>query len=75
MTMSGEWVHGVTDACGFIGGAMGGLFLSQTFGFYVFAPGYSNASMVGIVLCGIGGGLGLQLTRWAMRVSHKNSKK
>lgn len=58
---------GVTDACGFVGGALAGMFAGRAFGFDVFADGYGASSIVGIVLCGAGGGLGLSLARWAVR--------
>jgi small basic protein len=63
--MSRELIDGLTDACGFVGGALGGLFLGRAFDFDVFAAGYGTNSMLGILLCGLGGGLGLQLARWA----------
>ena len=63
--MSRELMDGVTDACGFVGGALGGMFLGRAFDFDVFASGYGTNSMLGILLCGLGGGLGLQLARWA----------
>ena len=72
--MNKELMTGLTDACGFIGGALGGLFLGRAFGLDAFAQGYDNASMIGIVLCGLGGGLGLQLTRW-VRTKVNNTPK
>lgn len=54
---------------------LGGLFLGQAFGFDVFALSYTNNSMVGIGLCGVGGRLSLKLTRWAIRLTHANTKK
>lgn len=63
--MDKDMFGGVTDAVGFVGGALGGLFVGRAFGLDAFAQGYDTASTVGILMCGLGGGLGLQLTRWA----------
>lgn len=56
-------VEGLSDAVGFVGGALAGFWLGRAFGLDVFAAGYSGASMLGIVLVGLGGGLGLQAAR------------
>jgi hypothetical protein len=65
--MNRYWIQGIADAVGFVGGGVGGMLLGKTLGLDVFAPGYSNASLGGILLCGLGGGLGLQLARFVVR--------
>lgn len=55
---------GFSDALGFVGGCLVAFWLGQWIGLDVFAPGYNAASMGGIALVGLGGGLGLQ---WARR--------
>lgn len=61
------WVEGISDAIGFVVGALTGFGAGRALGFDVFAPGYGTESIVGIVLVGIGGGVGLQLVRaWRM---------
>ena len=57
------WVEGLADAIGFVGGALLGFWLGRLLGLDIFSPGYGNASIGGIVLVGLGGGLGLQLAR------------
>jgi hypothetical protein len=66
-------MDGITDALGFVGGALAGMFVSRAFGMDIFSAGYDGASMVGIVLCGLGGGLGLHLARWARAKVSKNT--
>jgi hypothetical protein len=67
------WLEGVSDAVGFVGGALLGFWAGRLLGFDIFAPGYGNASIGGIVLVGLGGGLGLQIARrWRARQSNKN---
>jgi len=56
-------MEGLSDAVGFIGGALLGYWAGLMLGLDIFAPGYGNASIGGIVLVGLGGGLGLQLAR------------
>ena len=56
-------MEGLSDATGFVGGALLGFWLGQVFGFNIFADGYSNGSIFGILLVGLGGGAGLQLAR------------
>jgi hypothetical protein len=56
-------LEGATDAAGFLGGALLAFWLGQVWGFDIFAPGYGNSTMVGIVMVGLGGGGGLQLAR------------
>ncbi|MEI6760307.1 MAG: hypothetical protein WCO22_07635 [Betaproteobacteria bacterium] len=66
------WVEGLADAVGFVGGALLGFWLGRLVGLDVFSPGYNAASMGGIVLVGLGGGLGLQLARrWQLARRHK----
>jgi len=61
-------LEGLSDAIGFIGGALLGFWLGRLIGLDIFAPGYGNASVGGIVLVGLGGGGGLQLARrWRAR--------
>jgi hypothetical protein len=57
------WLEGVSDAVGFVGGALLGFWLGRLLGLDIFSAGYTNASIGGIVLVGLGGGLGLQLAR------------
>jgi hypothetical protein len=64
--MSGQrslWIEGISDAVGFVGGALLGFWLGQLIGLDLFAPGYNVASMGGIVLIGLGAGLGKRLAR------------
>jgi hypothetical protein len=65
--------QGLVDALGFVGGALSGMFVGRAFGLDIFASGYDNASIGGILLCGLGGGAGLQLARWALAKADKNS--
>jgi hypothetical protein len=61
-------VEGVSDAVGFVGGALLGFWVGRLLGLDVFAPGYGVASISGILLVGVGGGLGLQMARrWRNR--------
>lgn len=62
------WTEGLSDAIGFVGGALLGFWLGNLLGLDIFAPGYGNASIGGILLVGLGGGGGLQLARrWQKR--------
>jgi hypothetical protein len=66
-------LEGLSDAIGFIGGALLGYWVAMMFGLDIFEAGYSNASIGGIVLVGLGGGIGLQLARkW--RAARKKDK-
>jgi hypothetical protein len=61
-------IEGISDAVGFVGGALLGFWLGRLIGLDIFAAGYGNASVGGIVLVGLGGGGGLQLARrWRAR--------
>ena len=66
--MNKLFLEGLSDAVGFVGGALLGFWVGRLLGWDIFAPGYSNASIGGILLAGLGGGLGLQLARrWRAR--------
>ncbi len=56
-------VNGIADAVGFVGGALLGFWLGRLLSFDIFAPGYGTASLIGIALVGLGGGLGLHAAR------------
>ncbi len=61
-------IEGLSDALGFIFGALSGFWIGSLLGLNIFDPGYSNSSIFGIVLVGLGGGLGLQIARrWRNR--------
>ncbi len=62
--MNPQLLSGLVDAVGFVAGALLGLFIAKTFGADPMATGYSGGSVVGILLCGLGGGAGLQIARW-----------
>ncbi len=51
--------EGISDAIGFLGGALAGYWLGKLLGLNIFGTGYDAASMAGILLVGLGGGLGL----------------
>ena len=51
-------LEGLADAVGFVGGALLGYWLGLAFGLDIFDAGYSNASIGGILLVGLGGGAG-----------------
>ncbi len=56
-------IDGFADAVGFVGGSLISFWLGRLFGFDIFDAGYSNTTIAGIVMVGIGGGLGLQIAR------------
>jgi len=56
-------LEGLTDAVGFVGGALAAYWLGKLLGFDPLAAGYDGNAIAGIVLAGVGGGLGLQLAR------------
>jgi len=67
-------LEGLTDAIGFLGGALLGFWIGRLLGIDIFAPGYGNAAIAGILLVGLGGGAGVQLARkW--RRSAQDKKK
>lgn len=63
MNQKSMLVEGLSDAVGFVGGALLGFWIGRLLGLNIFDAGYSNSSIVGIVLVGLGGGLGLQVAR------------
>ena len=70
------WLQGLSDAVGFVGGALIGFWAGRLLGLDIFAEGYGNSALGGIVLVGLGGGLGLQLARrWQLSQQSNDSKK
>ena len=68
-------LEGLSDAIGFLGGALLGYGLGRLLGLDIFADGYGNSALGGIVLAGLGGGMGLQLARRRRRAkAEKNSE-
>ena len=62
------WLEGLSDAVGFVGGALLGFWAGRLLGLDIFEPGYGNSAIAGIVLVGLGGGTGLRLARrWRRR--------
>jgi len=67
-------LEGVSDAVGFVGGALLGFWLGRLLGLDIFAAGYGIASMGGILLVGLGGGAGLKLARhWRAKKNAKDN--
>ena len=68
-------LEGISDAVGFVGGALLAFWVGRFFGLDIFAEGYGNSAIAGIVMVGIGGGLGLQLARrWRRAQEKKDSQ-
>jgi hypothetical protein len=61
--MFASLIEGLTDAVGFVVGALLGYGVGVTFGLDLFAQGYGTGSIIAILLVGIGGGMGLQAAR------------
>jgi hypothetical protein len=61
--MFASLIEGLTDAIGFVVGALLGYGLGAAFGLNLFAEGYGTGSIIAILLVGIGGGVGLQVAR------------
>lgn len=55
--------EGLTDAIGFVAGALLGFAAGRLLGLDMFAPGYTGASIAGLLLAGLGGGGGVHLAR------------
>ena len=68
MSQKSLLVEGLSDAVGFLGGALLGFWIGQMLGLDIFADGYGNSALGGIVLVGLGGGFGLHLARRWRRV-------
>ena len=69
------WTEGVSDAIGFLGGALLGFWAGHLLGLDIFAPGYGNSTIGAIMLVGLGGGLGLQLARrWRCTLRQKRNE-
>ena len=68
MNQKAMLVEGLSDAAGFVGGALLGYWIGRLLGLDIFEAGYDNSAIAGIVLVGLGGGLGLQIARrWRNR--------
>ncbi len=67
-------MEGVSDAIGFVGGALLGFWIGRFFGLDIFDAGYNNASIGGIVLVGLGGGVGLQVARRWQKIRKESTK-
>lgn len=67
-------LEGLSDAVGFVGGALAGYWIGWFLGWDLFSEGYSGTSIGAIVLVGLGGGCGLQLARhWRTRQKDSES--
>mgnify|MGYP006204083801 FL=1 len=74
MTTPNPLLEGLSDAVGFVGGALAGYWTGKLLGWNIFSAGYDNASIGGILLVGLGGGAGLHLARfWRGKQKSKDS--
>jgi hypothetical protein len=63
--MQDALLEGLSDAFGFLGGALLAHWIARLLGLDLFAEGYGPGSLAAIVLVGLGGGLGLHgARRW-----------
>jgi hypothetical protein len=75
MSQKSMLIEGLSDAVGFVGGALLGFWAGHLLGFDIFEVGYGNGAIAGIVLVGLGGGLGLQVARrWRNRQKTEGEK-
>ena len=56
-------IEGLSDAVGFVGGALLAYWIGRLLGFNPLTEGYNASAIGGIVMVGLGGGVGLQLAR------------
>jgi len=70
-------IEGLSDAIGFVGGALVGFWLGTLLGWDLFAPGYGTTTVLAIALVGLSAGLGLQAARrWrSLRNPQKTDEK
>ena len=61
----GPLLEGLTDAIGFIAGALLGYGLGVALGLNLCAEGYGTGSVIAMLLVGLGGGMGLQAARYS----------
>ncbi|MBP6276535.1 hypothetical protein [Limnohabitans parvus] len=64
MSSPNPLLEGISDAVGFVGGALLGYWAGKLLGWNIFSSGYDSASIGGILLVGLGGGGGLHLARF-----------
>jgi hypothetical protein len=64
MSTPNPFMEGISDAVGFVGGALAGYWAGKLLGLNIFSAGYDYASIGGILLVGLGGGGGLQIARY-----------
>ncbi|WP_293603811.1 hypothetical protein [Polaromonas sp. UBA4122] len=75
MNQKSLWIEGLSDAIGFLGGALLGFWVGRLLGLDISAEGYGHSALGGIVLVGLGGGLGLQLARrWRRAQAQKRNE-
>ena len=68
------FLEGISDAVGFVGGALAGYWAGKLLGLNIFSAGYDYASIGGILLVGLGGGVGLHLARfWRAKQKAKDN--
>lgn len=68
--------EGLTDAGGFVAGGLLAFAATQWLGLDIFAPGYGNAAMAGILMLGAGGGVGVFVARrWRQRALAARTEK
>jgi hypothetical protein len=76
MTSPNPLLEGLSDAVGFVGGALAGYWAGKLLGWNIFSAGYDNASIGAILLVGLGGGAGLHLARfWRDKQKSKDADK
>ena len=69
-------IEGLSDAAGFLSGALLGWWLASLLGFEVATEGYSTSRMVGVALVILGGSLGLrQARRWRRKHAERQLQK
>jgi hypothetical protein len=74
MSTPNPFIEGISDAVGFVGGALAGYWAGKWLGLDIFSAGYDNASIGGILLVGLGGGGGLHLARfWRAKQNAKDT--
>ena len=64
--------QGLCDAIGFLIGSALGYGVGQLLSIDLFEPGYSMMSLIGIALVGLGGGMGLQASRFLLQKENKS---